>query len=88
MSNLSGQIPTTARNKTAMFAWALALVMYVDRAALSQAAPFIREDLGLSAVQMAWVFSVFGYAYALFEIPGGAMGDRFGPRKVLMRIVL
>jgi MFS transporter, ACS family, glucarate transporter len=81
-------VATNARSKTAMFAWALALIMYVDRAALSQAAPFIRQDLGLSAIQMGLVFSVFGYAYALFEIPGGLLGDRFGARKVLMRIVL
>ncbi len=37
---------------------------------------------------MGYVFSAFTFAYAVFEIPAGWMGDRFGPRKVLMRIVL
>jgi MFS family permease len=46
------------------------------------------KDLGLDKVSMAWVFGAFGWAYALFEIPGGYLGDRIGPRAVLMRIVL
>jgi ACS family glucarate transporter-like MFS transporter len=37
---------------------------------------------------MGWVFSAFGLAYALFEIPGGWLGDKIGPRKVLMRVVI
>jgi MFS family permease len=66
----------------------LAIVQYLDRVCISQAGPAISRDLGLSAVQMGWVFSVFTWAYALFEIPGGWMGDRMGPRRVLMRIVI
>jgi MFS transporter, ACS family, glucarate transporter len=37
---------------------------------------------------MSWALSAFVFAYALFEIPGGRLGDRIGPRRVLMRIVL
>ena len=37
---------------------------------------------------MGWAFSVFGWAYAFFEIPGGWLGDRMGARRVLMRIVI
>lgn len=37
---------------------------------------------------MGWVFSAFTFAYAIFEIPTGWLGDKFGPRKVLTRIVL
>ena len=37
---------------------------------------------------MGWTLAVFGWAYALFEIPGGWLGDRIGPRRVLMRIVI
>lgn len=88
MATPNTSIPTNARGKTVLFAMALALIMYIDRVTLSQAAPFIREELGLSAIQMGLVFTSFGWAYALFEIPGGWMGDRFGPRKVLMRIVI
>jgi MFS family permease len=80
--------PTNARSRATMFALMLALIMYVDRVTLAQAAPFITKDLRLTDIQMGLVFSMFGWAYALFEIPGGWMGDRFGPRTVLMRIVI
>src|SRR5918911_1248762 len=42
----------------------------------------------IDSVQMGWAFTAFGIAYALFEIPGGYLGDWLGPRRVLMRIVL
>jgi MFS family permease len=71
-----------------VFAATLAVITYIDRVALSFAAPFISKDLGLSPVQMGFAFTAFGIAYAAFEIPGGYLGDRIGPRRVLMRIVL
>ena len=37
---------------------------------------------------MGWAFSAFFWAYALFEVPSGWLGDRIGARKVLMRIVM
>src|SRR3954463_666653 len=82
------QAPTRARYVTIAFAMTLAIVTYIDRVCISQAAPLISHDLGLSKVEMAWAFSVFGWAYALFEIPGGWLADRLGPRRVLMRIVI
>ena len=71
---------------------ALALVItaisYLDRVCISMTAPFIQQDLHLSELQMGLVFSVFTFAYALFEIPGGWLADRFGPRLMLTRIVV
>jgi len=80
--------PTRARYVAVAFAMLLAIIQYLDRVCISQAAPAISRDLGLTTVQMGWVFSVFTWAYALFEVPGGWMGDRLGPRRVLMRIVI
>jgi ACS family glucarate transporter-like MFS transporter len=80
--------PTRARNWVIFFAVTLAIITYIDRVIISQAAPAMQEDLGLSKVQMSWAFFAFTWAYALFEIPGGWMGDRWGARKVLMRIVV
>jgi MFS transporter, ACS family, glucarate transporter len=80
--------PTHARYVTVAFAMVLAIVMYIDRVCISQAAPLISQDLGLTKIQMGWAFSIFGWAYALFEIPGGWLADRMGPRRVLMRIVI
>jgi MFS transporter, ACS family, glucarate transporter len=80
--------PTRVRNLVIVFAAVLAVITYIDRVSISFAAPFIRQDLKLSTVQMGWAFTAFGWAYALFEMPGGFLGDWLGPRKVLMRIVL
>lgn len=80
--------PTGVRHLVVVFAVALAVVTYIDRVCISNAAPQITKDLGLTKVQMGFAFAAFGWAYALFEIPGGYLGDRFGPRTVLMRIVL
>lgn len=79
---------THARYWVVVFAVALAVVQYIDRVCISQAAPLITKELELSEAQMGWVFSAFTLAYALFEIPAGYLGDRIGPRRVLLRIVL
>src|SRR2546427_12878525 len=81
-------LPTGVRHRVILFAVALAIITYVDRVCISQAAPYMQEDLGLTATQMGMAFSAFGWAYALFEIPGGWLGDWIGPRRVLMRVVV
>jgi MFS family permease len=70
------------------FLCGLSFVLYVDRICIGQAAGAIKEELGLSDSAMGLVFGVFTISYALFEIPTGRWGDRFGSRKVLVRIVL
>jgi MFS family permease len=80
--------PSRTRYWVVVFAVTLSIVSYIDRVAMSQAAPFITHDLHLGKEQMGWIFSAFALAYALFEIPGGWLGDYMGPRRVLMRIVL
>jgi MFS family permease len=70
------------------FCIVLAIITYIDRVSMSFAAPYIRKDLGISEPLMGWVFAAFAWAYALFEIPGGYLGDRIGPRKVLLRVVV
>jgi sugar phosphate permease len=70
------------------YAVTLAILAYIDRVAISQAAPHMMRDLGFTRTQMGAIFSAFALAYAAFEIPGGWLGDRMGPRRVLMRIVL
>jgi MFS family permease len=75
------------RHGVLWFAATLAIITYVDRVCISQAAPLMQAELGLTKIQMGYAFTAFGWAYALFEIPGGWLGDRIGPRKVLMRVV-
>lgn len=79
---------TRARYWVLVFAVTLAVITYVDRVAISWAAPDMQRDLNLDSVQMGWVLAAFAWAYAMFEIPGGFLGDWIGPRKVLIRVVL
>jgi MFS family permease len=84
----ANQRPTRVRYWVIFFSVTLAIFSYIDRVALSRAAPDVRHDLGLDKIHFGWVISAFVTCYALFEIPSGYLGDRFGPRKVLLRIVI
>ena len=59
------------------------LITYVDRVNISTAADSIRRELALSPVQLGFLQSAFGYPYLIFQIFGGWIGDRFGPRRTL-----
>lgn len=66
---------------------AMYMITYMDRVVISNAAPSMRADLGISLVQMGWILASFRWSYALFQIPGGWLGDRIGPRSALTIIV-
>ncbi len=76
------------RYRVLAFTVALAGITYLDRVCIAQTAQDVMRDLSLSNRQMAFVFSAFTIAYALFEVPTGAWGDRIGPRRLLTRIVI
>jgi len=80
--------PTRARFTVMGFLLALAAIGYLDRVCISTASLAIQRDLGITKTQMGSVFSAFILSYALFEIPGGWLADRFGPRAILARIVV
>jgi len=80
--------PTRVRHGVVMMALALAILAYVQRVAISQAAGPISADLGLDKSEMGMVFGAFGLSYALFEIPMGLIGDKLGVKKILSRLVL
>ena len=63
------------------------LITYLDRVNISTAAPAISEEFGFDKGTMGWIFSAFVWAYAIFQVPGGWLSDRFGPRRVLAVIV-
>lgn len=65
----------------------ISLFMYIDRACISAAKESISSDLNFTDKQMGWVLSIFALGYALFQVPGGLFGDKFGPRKVLASII-
>ena len=76
-----------ARYWVVVFGMALAVLSFIDRVALAQAAPLISKTLHLSKTQMGSVFSAFLLSYALFEVPSAWYGDRVGARRGLLRIV-
>jgi MFS family permease len=80
--------PTHARYWVVVLALALAMIMYIQRVAISQAIVPIAIDLHLNKEQTGLVLGAFGLSYALFEIPMGLLGDKLGVRWVLSQLVL
>jgi len=80
--------PTRVRFVVTLWLCGLAGVLYLDRICMAQAARPIGDALGLSNLHLSYVHMAFTVAYGLFEIPTGRLGDRFGGRAVLTRIVV
>lgn len=70
------------------FCCVLSMITYLDRVCMGTVAPFLQREFGLEPAEMGYLFGAFTIAYACFEVPTGWLGDRFGPRKTLIRIVL
>ncbi|MEH7748337.1 MFS transporter, partial [Neobacillus drentensis] len=73
---------TNVRYLTLAILFITTAVNYIDRSALSVAAPVMNKDLQLDAVSLGIAFSAFNWAYAFLQIPGGWLLDRFGARIV------
>jgi sugar phosphate permease len=76
------------RGRILMLLCAMYFITYVDRVNIATAAPFIRHDLHLSNTRLGLVLSAFAIPYAFFQIFGGFLADRFGPRKLLFVVGL
>jgi sugar phosphate permease len=83
--------PTTRRSRGRWYILLLIslmyLITYLDRVNISTAAPVISKEFGFDKITMGAIFSAFVWAYAMFQVPGGWLGDRFGPRRILTIIV-
>lgn len=80
--------PTRARHTLLWLIFSLTVITYVDRICISAAMPAMAREFNFTAVEKGWIFSAFIIAYAVFEIPSGWLGDRFGARVTLTRIVV
>lgn len=80
--------PSRVRYVVLAFTVAVYMITYMDRVVISNAAPVIQKEFGFSLVTMGWILASFRWAYALFQIPGGWVGDRIGPRRALAAIVV
>jgi MFS transporter, ACS family, glucarate transporter len=79
--------PTKVRYVVLGMTVAAYMITYMDRTILAVARPVIRDELGISLLTMGTITGAFRIAYALFQIPGGWFGDRFGARRALALIV-
>jgi MFS family permease len=71
------------------FACSLSMITYLDRVCFGTAVTHLVNELGLpSEAGLKWAIFSFSFAYAAFEVPSGWLGDVFGPRRTLIRIVL
>lgn len=64
------------------------LVDSLDRAVMGIAGKGIQDELSLGTQTMGWVLSAYTLGYALFQLPWGYAGDRFGPRRILLLAVV
>ena len=77
-----------ARLQVLALACSLSLLTYLDRICIARVQPDIERDLGLTDIEMGFVFSAFTAGYAVFLLPVGWLADMWGPRRVILRIVL
>jgi sugar phosphate permease len=83
-----GRQPTRVRHGVMGYLCALAFILYIDRICIGQAGTAMKAELDLSNFQWGLVGVAFQVAYAVFEPTTGHWGDRYGSRRVLIRIVL
>jgi sugar phosphate permease len=79
--------PTRVRHIVLGLTVAAYMITYMDRVVISSAVPVIQKEFGFSLATMSVIIASFRWGYALFQIPGGWLGDRIGPRRALALIV-
>lgn len=80
--------PTRVRYGVLAFSVTMAVILYLDRMAISVALPAMAADLNLEIKRVADAVAVFFWCYALFQIPAGWLGDRWGGRRALTLYVV
>jgi ACS family glucarate transporter-like MFS transporter len=76
----AAKVQTRTRWMILAMLFVITTINYADRATISIAAPGIKKELGLDAVQMGFVFSAFAWSYVIAQLPGGWLLDRFGSK--------
>ncbi len=87
MADTAPERPSRGRWYVLLLISVMYLITYLDRVNISTAAPAISKEFGFDKVTMGVIFSAFVWAYALFQVPGGWLSDRFGARGVLTGVV-
>jgi MFS family permease len=82
------QQPTRVRHGVLGLACSLSMITYLDRVCFGSVIGYIKNEFNLTDTERGLLFGAFSLSYAVFEVPSGWLGDVFGPRKTLIRIVL
>jgi MFS family permease len=88
LTSIAVQKPTRVRYGVLGLACTLSMITYLDRGCIARVIRYIQDEFHLTDKDAGWIMGSFLLAYSLFEIPSGWLGDVFGPRKTLVRIVL
>jgi ACS family glucarate transporter-like MFS transporter len=80
--------PTRVRWRIASLLLVIITLTFIDRFNINVAAKYIQQEFALTDIQIGALLSAFVLGYALSQVPGGMLGDRFGPRRVLMGAVV
>src|SRR5260221_2657434 len=81
--------PSRVRFGVLAFVCVLSMITYLHRASFPNVQGEVLKSVDLNDInQLKWALTAFQLAYALFEVPTGWLGDIFGPRRTLVRIVL
>jgi len=80
--------PTKIRWIMVALLLAISTVTFIDRVNISIAGKGLMSEYNLDSVTMGTIFSAFVLGYALFQIPGGWFGDKYGPRRLLTFVVI
>lgn len=74
---------SNARIKVFGALWVIILLNYIDRSTLAIGLPFISEELHITPEGKGWILGTFFWTYLVFQLPGGWLLDRVGPRKII-----
>lgn len=81
-------LPLPYRYRVGILLFFLILITYLDRVTISLVGVRIKAAFHLTNTQFGYVLGAFALAYAIFEVPSALLGDRWGQRKVFLRIVI
>jgi sugar phosphate permease len=76
-------VSVMSRWRLLTFLFLISVVTYVDRVNIAVAGAQMGNTLGLSRVELGAIFSAFALGYALFQVPGGWLGDHYGHKRIL-----
>jgi ACS family glucarate transporter-like MFS transporter len=84
----AGQRPTNVRWRMMALITIVNMLPSFGKISMGITAKYIEEEFSIRTTSMGWILGAFAIGYALFQVPGGWAGDRYGPRKVLTLAIL